>query len=154
MVEGEGAGRIVGGNLSLIVSTIGTPYEIDLENKILFIEDTGEKLYKIDSYINQLKQSNKLKKLKGIVIGDFKDVFLGEREILSAIEEIETNNEKLLGNDKINNVHNSIEGAYERRERPTGENVNRNENDTQKLARNRKDINSQVNHKMSYFSNT
>ena len=78
LVEGEGAGRIVGGNLSLIVSTIGTPYEINVKDKILFIEDTGEKLYKIDSLINQLKQSQKLNELKGIVIGDFKDVFLSE----------------------------------------------------------------------------
>lgn len=157
IVEGEGAGRIVGGNLSLIVSTIGTPYEIDLQNKILFIEDTGEKLYKIDSYINQLKQSNKLNELKGIVIGDFKDVFSGEGEILSVIGEVETsfnNNEKLLGNDKINGVRNSIEGVYEITERPTSENVKRNENDKQKIPRNVTDINDRANHKMPNFSNT
>ena len=62
-------GVLVGGNMSLIVNTIGTPYEISTENKILFLEDIGEDLEVIDSYIMQLKLSGKLKKVKGIVFG-------------------------------------------------------------------------------------
>ena len=71
LVEGEGKGAIVGGNLSIIMSTIGTQFEINFNNKILFIEDIGEQLYKIDRLLNQLTQTNKLHQLNGIVIGDF-----------------------------------------------------------------------------------
>src|SRR5699024_7483229 len=69
--EGEVTGEIVGGNLSLLRSSIGTPYEIDLNGKILLIEDVGEPPYKIDSMLNQLILSGKLDHVKGIVIGDF-----------------------------------------------------------------------------------
>lgn len=70
--EGKTSGKLVGGNLSLLTSSIGTPYEIDLNKRILFIEDVDEPPYKIDSMLNQLLQSNKLKNVKGIIIGDFK----------------------------------------------------------------------------------
>lgn len=69
--EGEANGQIVGGNLSLITSSIGTPYEIDLDEKILLLEDVDEPPYKIDSMLNQLINSGKLTTIKGIAIGDF-----------------------------------------------------------------------------------
>lgn len=68
---GKATGKLVGGNLSLLVSTIGTPFEIDTKNKILFIEDIGESPYEVDRMLNQLKMSNKLSEVTGIVIGDF-----------------------------------------------------------------------------------
>lgn len=69
--DGEATGRLVGGNLSLLVSTIGTPYEIDTTGKLLLIEDIGEMPYQVDGMLQQLKQAGKFDALKGVVIGDF-----------------------------------------------------------------------------------
>ena len=60
LVDGEASGNLVGGNLSLLVSTLGTPFEIDTKGKILFIEDIHEEPYRVDSMMNQLKLSGKL----------------------------------------------------------------------------------------------
>ncbi|WP_353096169.1 LD-carboxypeptidase [Tissierella praeacuta] len=68
---GIAEGRIIGGNLSLIVDTIGTPYEIDVKGKILFIEEVGEEPYNIDRMLNQLRLSGKLQEANGIILGDF-----------------------------------------------------------------------------------
>ena len=70
---GLAEGRIAGGNLLTIISTLGTPYEPDLAEKILFIEDTGEATYRIDRALSQLLLSGKLHQITGIIIGDFKD---------------------------------------------------------------------------------
>ncbi|WP_368901279.1 LD-carboxypeptidase [Oceanobacillus oncorhynchi] len=69
--EGEATGSIVGGNLSLLVQTIGTPYEIVTKDKLLFIEDIGEEPYRVDGMMNQLRLAGKLKDAAGIIIGDF-----------------------------------------------------------------------------------
>lgn len=66
---GKATGILVGGNMSLIVNAIGTPYEINTVNKILYLEDIGEDLEVIDSYLMQLKLAGKLKKVKGIIFG-------------------------------------------------------------------------------------
>ena len=66
---GKAEGMLVGGNFSLIMSLIGTPYDIDTENKILFLEDVGEDLETIDDYLVQLKLAGKFKKVRGIVFG-------------------------------------------------------------------------------------
>lgn len=67
--SGEASGILVGGNMSLIISAIGTPYDVDVNNKILFLEDVGEDLETIDNYLMQLKLAGKLKKIKGLVLG-------------------------------------------------------------------------------------
>ena len=66
---GKATGVLVGGNMSLIMSAIGTPYEIDTRNKILFLEDVGEGLETIDDYLMQLKMAGKFKKIKGLIFG-------------------------------------------------------------------------------------
>lgn len=71
LVEGEGTGALVGGNLSLITSTLGTEFEIETDGKILCLEDIGETPYRIDSMLNQLKLAGKLDQLSGVVVGDF-----------------------------------------------------------------------------------
>ncbi|WP_164217685.1 LD-carboxypeptidase [Virgibacillus sp. YIM 98842] len=71
LVPGEGEGELVGGNLSLIASTLGTPYEIDTKDKLLLLEDIGEEPYRLDSMLNQLKLAGKLEEAAGIIIGDF-----------------------------------------------------------------------------------
>ncbi len=70
---GVAEAEIIGGNLSLIVNTLGTPYEIDSKGKILFIEEISEEPYEIDRMFTQLRLSGKLKGSEGIILGDFKN---------------------------------------------------------------------------------
>ncbi|MFZ3578573.1 S66 peptidase family protein [Virgibacillus sp. DJP39] len=69
--QGAATGPVVGGNLSLLASSIGTPFEVDTKNKILLIEDVDEVPYKVDGMLNQLRQAGKLAELTGILVGDF-----------------------------------------------------------------------------------
>jgi len=69
--HGTARGELVGGNLSLIVSTIGTKWEIDTRGKILFIEDVGEKPYRVDRMLCQLELAGKLRDAAGFLVGDF-----------------------------------------------------------------------------------
>jgi len=73
VVPGTARGRIVGGNLTLISATMGTPYEIDTKNKILLLEDTGEAPYRIDRMLVQLRLAGKLQEAAGIVFGTCTD---------------------------------------------------------------------------------
>lgn len=70
--SGSVNGMLVGGNLSLLVSSLGTPYEIDTKNKVLLIEDIGEKPYRVDGMLNQLRLARKLQVASGFVVGNFK----------------------------------------------------------------------------------
>lgn len=87
LVEGVASGELVGGNLSLIVSTLGTPFEIDTNGKILFIEDVNEEPRSVDRMLNQLKMAGKLNVVNGIVIGDFCDC-TPQRELSLTLEEV------------------------------------------------------------------
>lgn len=70
-IEGEVEAELVGGNLSLICESLGTASEINTDDKILFIEEIDEYLYKLDRMLNQLKRAGKFDKLKGVLLGDF-----------------------------------------------------------------------------------
>lgn len=70
-VEGELSGKLTGGNLSLLQTSIGTAWQIDCEDKIVFIEDVGEPGYKLDRMFEHLMQSGTLDGAKAIVLGDF-----------------------------------------------------------------------------------
>lgn len=72
LADGIAEGTLVGGNLSLLVSTLGTPFEIDTKNKLLLIEDVDEDPYRVDSMLNQLRLAGKLSRASGFVIGDFR----------------------------------------------------------------------------------
>jgi len=65
-------GMLTGGNLSIICSTLGTPYEIDTKDKILFLEEADEATYRVDRMIMQLLLAGKLHDAKGIILGDLK----------------------------------------------------------------------------------
>ena len=67
--KGKATGNLVGGNMSLIVSTIGTRYDINTDNKILFLEDVGEDLETIDNYLMQLRLAGKFRRVRGIIFG-------------------------------------------------------------------------------------
>lgn len=64
-------GTLCGGNLTVLCSSIGTPYEINTRNKILMIEDINEENYSIDRLLTQLKFSGKLSSCRGFLIGHF-----------------------------------------------------------------------------------
>ena len=66
--------EIVGGNLSIIYSLIGSDSDLNTEGKILFIEDIDEYLYHLDRMMINLKRNNKLKQLKGMIVGGMTDM--------------------------------------------------------------------------------
>lgn len=68
---GKTQAEMMGGCLSLLVTTLGTPYEIDTRGKILFIEDVGEKPYRIERLLTHLKMAGKLDHVSGVLFGDF-----------------------------------------------------------------------------------
>jgi muramoyltetrapeptide carboxypeptidase len=70
IAEGEGRGRLIGGCLTLIKQLQGTPFETDLEDKIVFLEDLHEEPHAIDRMITQLLLGGKLQKAAGILIGE------------------------------------------------------------------------------------
>jgi len=72
--EGTCEGFIQGGNLRMISSTLGTPYEIQSDDAILFLEDVSEHAYEIDRMIMQLLLAGKMKNIRGIVFGKFKNL--------------------------------------------------------------------------------
>lgn len=71
--SGKAQGRLVGGNLATIMATLGTEYDLEYEGSILFLEEIGEKSYKIDRFLNQLKKHGVFDKINGVVLGDFKN---------------------------------------------------------------------------------
>jgi muramoyltetrapeptide carboxypeptidase len=70
---GTASGPLVGGNLSLITSLLGTPYEIETRGRILCLEDTGEEPYRIDRMLTQLRLAGKLDQAAAIVFGECSD---------------------------------------------------------------------------------
>ena len=68
--SGTAEGRVIGGCLTLLCRSLGTPWEIKTRNKILLLEDVNEPLYKIDGMLWHLKQAGKFKGIRGIVFGE------------------------------------------------------------------------------------
>lgn len=68
---GIAEGILTGGNLSLLYSLRGTPYDLKPEGKILFIEDLGEHLYHLDRMMLNLKLGGVLEKINGMIVGSF-----------------------------------------------------------------------------------
>ena len=73
VVPGTATGELTGGNLTLVAASLGTPYEIDMTGKILFLEDIDENVQRIDRMLTQLSLSGKLQQLSGIVLGAWTD---------------------------------------------------------------------------------
>jgi len=81
-------GRLVGGNLSLIDGLMGTPYELDTKGRILFIEDIGEKTYRLDHMLTHLRLAGKFDDCAGVVLGHFTDCPIEFPEFGLSIEQI------------------------------------------------------------------
>jgi muramoyltetrapeptide carboxypeptidase len=72
-IPGVAEGALTGGCLSIIAASIGTPYEVQTEGKILFLEDQGEAPYRLDRMLTHLYLSGKLQTVAGLLLGSFQD---------------------------------------------------------------------------------
>jgi muramoyltetrapeptide carboxypeptidase len=96
LVPGHAEGILVGGNLSLLSSTLGTEFELDTKGKLLLIEDINEEPRAVDRMLNQLYMTGKLQESSGILVGDFNNC-IPERELSLTLEEVLDHYIKLAG---------------------------------------------------------
>ncbi len=68
---GRAEGRLTGGSLTMVVGSLGTPWEIDTRGAILLLEDRGERPYRIDRLLQQLRSAGKLERIVGVGLGRF-----------------------------------------------------------------------------------
>ena len=73
LAKGSAQGRVVGGCLTLLQTTLATPWELDTTDSILLLEDRGMKAYQVDRALMHLRQAGKFDAVKGIILGDFPD---------------------------------------------------------------------------------
>lgn len=86
--EGSGQGVLVGGNLSIVAASLGTPYEIDTSDRILLLEDVFEEPYSVDRMLTQLRLAGKLMDASGIILGDWGKSEPEDREKSLSLEEV------------------------------------------------------------------
>lgn len=78
LAPGRAEGRMVGGCLTLLETTLGTPWEFDATDAILLLEDRGLRPYQVDRALMHLKQAGKLSRVRGFLLGEFPDAEPGE----------------------------------------------------------------------------
>lgn len=71
---GQATGPLIGGNLTLLINSIGTSTDVDFSGAVLFIEDIDETLFSLDRMMTQLRRSGRLAQLAGLVVGQFTDM--------------------------------------------------------------------------------
>ena len=86
--KGKAKAELCGGNLAMICSLIGTPSALVTKNKILFIEEIGEQLYRIDRMMLQLRRAGLLSGLEGLVVGGITDIPDKKEDFGKSAEEI------------------------------------------------------------------
>jgi muramoyltetrapeptide carboxypeptidase len=94
---GRARGRLLGGNLTVLTAILGSPYLPDWDDAILFCEDVGEDLYRVDRMFTQLKLTGVLSKIKGFVFGTCSECGPGEGYASLTLEEIIRDHVKALG---------------------------------------------------------
>lgn len=72
--EGRAEGELIGGNLSLISASMGTPYEMDAEGKIIFIEEVNERIDRLEKWSYQMRNAGLFKKCRGVLLGQFTNI--------------------------------------------------------------------------------
>lgn len=72
IAEGKKKGKLIGGNLSISVSLIGTEFDVDYDDAIIYLEEIGEEPYRIDRMLTQMIQSEKFEDANGIAMGIFR----------------------------------------------------------------------------------
>ena len=77
---GVAEGELIGGCLSVLVAMLGTPYAPDFDDKVLFLEDTGEKAYRVDRMLVHLKQAGALERVAGVAFGGMRGFDGSEQE--------------------------------------------------------------------------
>ena len=90
LLEGQAEGTLYGGCLSMLAASLGTPYEIDTRDTILFVEDVAAKPFQIDRMLMQLKLAGKLEGVRGIVFGEMLDCAPPGVELDYTLEEVVT----------------------------------------------------------------
>jgi len=95
-IEGNATGALIGGNLAIIASLIGTNGQPDFTDSILFIEEVGEPLYSIDRMFYNLKKAGILSKIKGLIVGGMTSMKDSEIPYGSSLEEIIVAHTKVL----------------------------------------------------------
>lgn len=80
---GKATGRLAGGNLTMLASLMGTPYEVDTEGAILFMEDIREDIYRIDRMLTQLALGGKFDSAAGVIFGRCTDCNTGRPSAFS-----------------------------------------------------------------------
>src|SRR5215831_18675696 len=73
VLTGQAVGRVLGGCMTLVEATIGTPWELDTKDSILILEDRAMKPYQVDRVLMHFKHAGKFESVKGIVLGEFPD---------------------------------------------------------------------------------
>ena len=73
LAGGEAEGRVLGGCMTLVETTLGTPWELDTRGSILLLEDRGMKPWQVDRALMHLKQAGKFEGVRGFVLGEFPD---------------------------------------------------------------------------------
>jgi muramoyltetrapeptide carboxypeptidase len=79
IVGGSATAPLVGGCLWLVMQTMGTPWEIDLDGAIFFFEDVKAPPYYVDGFLTQLRHAGKLDGIVGVVVGEMKDCDWGDQ---------------------------------------------------------------------------
>jgi muramoyltetrapeptide carboxypeptidase len=73
-ITGEARGELVGGNMAIVTSLLGTPLSYSFKNNILVLEDIGEHVYKIDRMLYSLRLAGAFNQIKGLILGGFTDM--------------------------------------------------------------------------------
>ena len=85
---GKCTGQLIGGNLSILYSLLGTPFEPETKGKVLFIEDLSEYLYHLDRIMHSFKLAGKLSQLNGLIVGGFSEMKDNDSKFGQSVEEI------------------------------------------------------------------
>jgi muramoyltetrapeptide carboxypeptidase len=94
LVPGVAEGPLVGGNLSLLAAACGTRYQPDTRDAILFIEEVGEALYRVDRMLNQLRLAGLFDDVAGVALGRFRHINESDDDPEAALRDLFT---ELLG---------------------------------------------------------